>query len=82
MTNARGCGIIIAGENPASVRKEPYSTVIRLLLFIYTYAAWLLGTVVPLAPETGDINVMIVVAMILIAAFMIFILLKSRRPRQ
>jgi len=64
------------------VRKESYSTVMNLLLFVYTYAAAFLGTVVPLAPETGDINMMIVVAVILIAAFMIFVLLKSRRPRQ
>ncbi|MBE6559605.1 MAG: LPXTG cell wall anchor domain-containing protein [Ruminococcaceae bacterium] len=32
-----------------------------------------------LAPQTGDINVMIIVAVILIAAFMMFILLKSKR---
>ena len=31
-----------------------------------------------LAPQTGDINVMIVVAVILIAAFLFFILLKGR----
>jgi len=37
---------------------------------------------VPLfAPQTGDINVMIILAVILIAAFMIFILLKNRRRR-
>lgn len=32
-----------------------------------------------LAPQTGDINIMIIVAVILIAAFMMFILLKSKR---
>ncbi len=32
-----------------------------------------------LAPQTGDINVMIIVAVILIAAFLFFILLKGRR---
>lgn len=31
-----------------------------------------------LAPQTGDINVMIIVAVILIAAFLFFILLKGR----
>ncbi|MBR2848115.1 MAG: LPXTG cell wall anchor domain-containing protein [Clostridia bacterium] len=45
------------------------------LQFLYRYLA------VSLAPQTGDINVMIVVAVILISAFMIFVLLKSRRPR-
>lgn len=50
------------------------------LLDLYTRAVSLLPTpAVALAPLTGDINVMIVVAVILIAAFMIFVLLKSRR---
>lgn len=50
------------------------------ILNLYTRAASLLpSAATALAPMTGDINVMIVVAVILIAAFMIFILLKSRR---
>lgn len=34
-----------------------------------------------LAPMTGDINIMIIVAVILIAAFLIFVLLKSGKKR-
>ena len=50
------------------------------ILNLYTRAVSLLpSAATALAPMTGDINVMIVVAVILIAAFMIFILLKSRR---
>ncbi len=50
------------------------------LLNLYARAISLLPpAATALAPLTGDINVMIVVAVILIAAFMIFILLKSRR---
>ena len=35
-----------------------------------------------LAPQTGDINVMIIVAVILIAAFLFFILLKGRHKNR
>lgn len=45
----------------------------------YTYFAAIIAAMVPLAPLTGDINVMIIVAVILIAAFLIFILLKGNR---
>lgn len=34
-----------------------------------------------LAPMTGDINIMIIVAVILISAFLIFVLLKSGKKR-
>ena len=34
-----------------------------------------------LAPMTGDINIMIIVAVILIAAFLIFVLLKGGKKR-
>ncbi len=50
------------------------------ILNLYTRAVSLMpSAATALAPMTGDINVMIVVAVILIAAFLIFILLKSRR---
>ena len=44
-----------------------------------TYLAAVIAGAMPLAPMTGDINVMIIVAVILIAAFLIFILLKGNR---
>lgn len=34
-----------------------------------------------LAPMTGDINIMIIVAVILISAFLIFVLLKNGKKR-
>ena len=34
-----------------------------------------------LAPMTGDINIMIIVAVILISAFLIFVLLKGGKKR-
>lgn len=47
--------------------------------FLYTYLTAMPANVVPLAPMTGDINIMIIVAVILIAAFLIFLLLKGNR---
>lgn len=52
----------------------------NILMHLYARAVSVLSPyAVALAPLTGDISVMIVVAVILIAAFLIFILLKSRR---
>ncbi len=34
-----------------------------------------------LAPMTGDINIMIIVAVILISAFLIFVLLRNNKKR-
>ncbi len=47
--------------------------------FLYTYLTAMIANIASFAPMTGDINVMIFVAVILIAAFLIFILLKGNR---
>ncbi len=47
--------------------------------FFHTYLTAAVSHTVPLAPLTGDINIMIIVAVILIAAFLVFILLKGNR---
>ena len=55
-----------------------------LLLFLYTYTLLYLRATADrlLAPMTGDLNMMIIIAVILIAAFMIFILLKSGKRKR
>lgn len=49
------------------------------MAILRTYFTAQAANVLPLAPMTGDINVMIVVALILIAAFLLFILLRANR---
>ena len=57
-------------------------SVLYLVLAAYLPAAAVPAFPAPLAPQTGDINVMIIIAVILIAAFMIFVLLKNGRRRK
>ena len=57
-------------------------SVLYLLAAVYLPAPFIPAIAPAFAPQTGDINVMIILAVILIAAFMIFILLKNGRRRK